>query len=353
MLVKNSTPAVFDLLMRSRKVKVDIWKDIFQKYFDEEVRKEITDFIKNRNHVAHNKLLTKASYDKMRTNILELQTLFDKADSMFKDEEPSDELYETWNIEQEEIRNEKEYVYDRIKNETGIDVLLPEQIFSLFEENIQKLYIEIDDSEYFNYAVTISSLNDIEDEPESQCIFSVNSNVDNLFSFKVFIQFDITGGMGEDSYLNIWLEKEDETTILETQIIYHNGEAYEDSMECYYVPESESFFDIEELKRFIDSLKYYIKNDMNPIKKEADDLSYIVVKDGGELPVASIPCWNCNQNYISLDENLYPYGKCINCGEENEILVCERCGTVYSADDGGEFCGINLCGYCLEKIEKE
>ena len=114
-------------------------------------------------------------------------------------EEPSDELYETWNIEQEEIRNEKEYVYDRIKNETGINVLFPEQIFSLFEDKIQELYTGIDDSEYFSYAVTISSLNAIENEPESQILFSVDSNVDESFSFKVCVLIDITDGMGEDS----------------------------------------------------------------------------------------------------------------------------------------------------------
>lgn len=47
--------------------------------------------------------------------------------------------------------------------------------------------------------------------------------------------------MGEDSYLNIWLEKGDKTILLETTIQYHNGEAHEDLMEHYYVPESISF----------------------------------------------------------------------------------------------------------------
>ena len=159
--------------------------------------------------------------------------------------------------------------------------------------------------------------------------------------------------MGEDSYLNIWLEKGDKTILLETTIQYHNGEAHEDLMEHYYVPESISFFDDEKLKDFIRKLKDYIKDDMNPIKSEVDLRSYNAIKDGEGLPVANIPCWNCNQNYISLDENLYPYGKCINCGEENEILVCERCGNVYPADEGEEFCGINLCDYCLERIEEE
>lgn len=273
MLAENNSKSIFDSLLEIRKVKVNIWRDIFEKYFDEKIKKGITDFIKNRNHVAHNKLLTKASYDKMRHNFLEIQTLFDKADDAFMDEEPSDELYETWNIEQEEMRNEKEYVYNRIKNETGIDVLFPEQIFSLFEDKIQELYTEIDDSEYFSYAVTISSLNAIENEPKSQILFSVNSNVDETFSFKVWGLIDITDGMGEDSYLKLWIEKEDGTTLLQTNVMYHNGEAHEESMECYYIPDSEASLDNGELKGFIEDLKNYIKDDMNPIKAEADLLS--------------------------------------------------------------------------------
>lgn len=353
MLAENKSKSVFDSLLEMRKVKVDIWKDIFEKYFDEKIQKEITNFIKNRNHVAHNKLLTMASYDKMRINILEIQTLFDKAEDAFMSEEPSDELYETWNIEQEEIRSEKEYVYDRIKNETGIDVLFPEQIFSLFKDKMQELYAAIDDSEYFSYAVSISSLNTIENEPETQILFTVNSNVDDAFSFKVCAMIDINDGMGEDSYLKLWIEKVDGTMFLETKIMYHNGEAHEDSMECYYVPDSEAFLDNEKLKRFIEDLRSYIKDDMNPIKAKADLLSFSAAKDGGDLPVANIPCWNCNQDYISINENLYPYGKCMNCGEENEILICEKCGNIYSVDEGGEFFGVGLCNYCFEKIEKE
>ncbi|MCD7997175.1 MAG: zinc ribbon domain-containing protein [Clostridiales bacterium] len=353
MLAENNSNALLGSLKEMRKAKVDIWKDVFEKYFDEKIKKGITDFIKNRNHVAHNKLITKASYDKMKNDIEEIERMFDKADEAFTDEEPSDELSETWNIEQEEIRNEKEYVYDRIKNETGIDVLFPEQIFSLFEDKIQDLYTEIEDSEYFSYAVTISSLNGIENEPKSQILFTVNSNVDASFSFEVCALIDITEGMGEDSSLELWIEKKDGTTLLETKIIYHNGEAYEDSMECYYVPNSEAFFDNEKLKSFIEDLGNYIKDDMNTIKAEADLLSYSAVKDGGDLPDANIPCWNCNQDYISINEDLYPYGKCMNCGEENEILVCERCGNIYHADEGGEFEEINYCNYCFEKIENE
>ncbi len=349
MLADKKTNSAFEALLKLRKVKVDIWRDVFEKYFDNIVEKSITDFIKNRNHIAHNKLLTNASFEKMKQNILAVDVMFDKANELFWDEEPSDELNETWNAEQEEIWNEKEYINDRIKNETGINVLFSEDIFDLFEENIQQLYTAIYDSEYFSYTVVVSSLNSIQDEPFKQILFSVESNVDSSFKFDVCVLFDITEGMGEDSYMDLWIENSDMTKTLETKVMYHNGEAHEDTMECYYIPDSESYFEDEVLKGFIDDLKCYISDDMNTIKSEVDTLSYSAIKDGGNSPVADFPCWNCYQNYISIDNDLYPYGHCINCGEENEMRRCIRCGTLYSVEDGGE----NLCNYCFGKIEKE
>lgn len=348
MLADKKTNRVFEELLKLRKVKVDIWKDIFEKYFDNSIENSIMDFIKNRNHVAHNKLLTKASFEKMKQNIILIKDMFDKANSLFLDEEPSNELCETLDAEQEKIMDKMEYTYDRIRNETGINILYGEEIFELFEEKVQELYNTIYDSEYFSYSVVVRQLNDIKNEADNQILFSVESNVDESFNFDVYASFDIIDGMGEDSYMNLWIEKSD-SIIFETRVMYHNGDAYEDTMECYYIPNSESYFEKEVLKSFIDDLKGYISDDMNTIKEKANNLSYSCVKDGGNSPVADFPCWNCNQNYISIDNGLYTYGHCINCGEENEILECSRCGTLYSSEDGEE----GLCNYCFEKIEKE
>lgn len=126
--------------------------------------------------------------------------------------------------------------------------------------------------------------------------------------------FEITEGMGEDSTMSLWVEKSDKIEMLKVEITYHNGEAHEDTLECFYVPDSESFIDNDSLKEFIDDLKNYINNEMNTIKAEADALSFLSVKEGGYPPVADFPYWNCNQNYISIDDELYPYGHCINCG---------------------------------------
>lgn len=344
----SKSGSVFEKLKNLRKVKMDIWEELFKKYFDDDVKKSITDFIKNRNHVAHNKLLTKAAFDKMKQNILEVQNRFDIANEKFIEEAPSNELYETWDLEQQEIQAEKEYMLERIENEAGIKILSEREIFKLFEEKIEEIYTSIDDSEYFSYTVVISKFNNVQEESVEKIIFSVESNVDSSFNFNVCALFDITEGMGEDSYIDIWIEKSDMTKLLETKIAYHNGEAYEDKMECYYIPESESYFENERLSDFISNLKNYIREDMNTIKSDVDSSRYSIIKDGDSLPVADFPCWNCNENYISINNDLYNYGYCINCGERNEVFECIRCYTLYSGEEGNK----NFCNYCSEKLEK-
>lgn len=143
--------------------------------------------------------------------------------------------------------------------------------------------------------------------------------------------------------------RNEQRTILDATVQYTNGEAHEDYMECIYVPDRESEIDEDAIKEFTSDLVDYIKDEMNELKSEIDSMRYSAVKDGAGLPLADIPCWNCYQEYISLNDDIYPYGKCINCGEDNEIKTCGRCGSIYDADEGDGF----LCGYCLDKFESE
>ena len=78
---------LLELIRNRRKVKIDIWKDIFKRYFaDEDVAKSnITDFIKNRNHVAHNKLLNWSGYQVMKQNIEQLDSIIEKANQSFEE----------------------------------------------------------------------------------------------------------------------------------------------------------------------------------------------------------------------------------------------------------------------------
>ena len=88
---------LLELMRNRRKVKTDIWKDIFKQYFEDEesAKSNITDFIKNRNHVAHNKLLNWSGYQVMKQNIEQLDSIIEKANQSFEESIPSEEQYMT------------------------------------------------------------------------------------------------------------------------------------------------------------------------------------------------------------------------------------------------------------------
>jgi len=331
-------------------LKYDLWNDVFSPLFIDcpNIEQEMKNIIKNRNHIAHNKLIDRSAYIKMKENINTVKGFISKAEMRFDEIAVSDEMYETWEALDESERENKEYINQRIEDETGIIIRDEKSIFEYYSDYIYDLYITISDGEYFNNSVIISDYTKPKVVQTEQKIFSVKSNVKDEYGFDIFVQFDITGGQGEESNILI-VAKNENKIILETTVQYRNGEAHEDYLECTYIPDSESFIDEGALKTFASELIEYVQDEMNEMKNEIDAMKYSVIKDGGELPIADIPCWSCCQEYISVDEDIYPYGKCINCGEYNELKKCGQCGSLYDSDEGNDF----LCEYCKSKFESE
>lgn len=309
--------------------------------------KQISDFIANRNHVAHNKRLDKKAYEKIDSNISQVSELIQTAESKFVDNETSSELLETWTIECETEQQRLEYTIDTIYNETGIKIRNASKIYDLFDDLAHELHDKVDNDEYFNYAVQITDLAPLKRSLEKQKAFSILSKVKDEFSFDIYVTVDITEGQGEESHMYLSAENVN-GQFLSSDTIYRNGEAHIDAFDGVYIADIDSELDQIAFRQFSDDLCNYINDDMNLIKKKVDELKYIAAKEGGDIPVADFSCWNCYKEYVSVDSEIYPWGFCINCGEENEIHQCQRCGMLYS-EDGDEF----LCNSCKEKIEKE
>lgn len=356
-IAEGAANSVLELVRSRRKVKIDIWKDIFEQYFlnEEDAKRSITDFIKNRNHVAHNKLLNWSGYQKMRQNIEELDSIIKGANFQFETSIPSEELYMTWNIAEDEAETEaaqrdweRNYLRLRIYGETGIDIRDDQGIYELFLQTLGELYNEFYDIYYFNPQFQMSEKFTIVMTEGEQKLFSVKSNTCENAVLDIVSEMSFDDEMDGDSMLYISCVQEGEE-LFSTVLQYHNGSGMEDYFEGKIVLNSESDYDTEELDNFKEELKEYIDSNLNPMIAKKEALEYEAATSGGPKPVADIPCCECGEYGISIMEDFYPVGYCCYCGEENDIRRCNRCGKWYEDGDGNDI----ICGECLEKILKE
>lgn len=348
---------LLELIRSRRKVKIDIWKDIFKQYFEDEeaAKSNITNFIKNRNHVAHNKLLNWSGYQMMKQNIEQLDSIIEKANQSFEESIPSEEQYMTWNIgaekeESEAVRREweRDYLRLRISGETGVEIREEEGIYELFSETLEELYNEFSDIYYFDPQFDMSKKFDISMTEGEQELFSIRSNAVKTAVLEVVVDMTFNSDMDGDSSLYISC-RQDDTEIFHAVLGYHNGSGTEDCFEGKIVLNSESYYNIEELDEFKDELKEYIEEELNPLISKKESLEYTAATSGGAEPVADIPCMECGKYGISISEDFYPFGHCCYCGEENYIKQCQRCGKWYEDGEGND----TICAECLEKVIEE
>lgn len=346
----NKAFAALEIIRNSRTVKIDIWNDIFKQYFPEDAQETITNFINNRNHIAHNKLINYSAYQVMAKSIADFDQMIRIGNAKFEADVPSNELFQTWDAEDEMQREEdarreyeENYVYIRIAGETGVEVRNADGIFAIFEETLNNLYTSIYDTYYFDPRFAVSRQYVIDGEGDGQLLCSIRSNAvkDIRVDFKADISID--DDMDGDSYLKLFCSNEKGDEICCAELHYHNGAGYVDDFEGVAVATSDSEYDDSQLENLEEELRDYLDEDFNPLVKKMQAIQYEAGRHGGEEPVAYFPCWECDREGVSIMEDLYPIGHCIYCGTDNEVQICELCGKVYAYVDGQG----GICNECL------
>ena len=311
----KSADAVLGYIQNKRKVNVDIWKDIFEQYFDFELS-VITDFIKNRNHVAHNKLLNWISMQKIKQNVELLKSYIENADQKFEESDLSEELNMTIDAQQEaeqeaeEERDwEENYLRDRIQGDTGIEILSLDGVLEKFNELLDRLYTEIYDEFYFNPCFSISQQYAIEADINEQILFTVQSNAVQESKIEVVVSLWLDGDMDSDSSATISCRKtnEKDKTLFKAEIRYHNGSGYEDYDLGGVYLDSESELDDSELNDFRKELMEYTEEELNPMINKLNEYEKAT---GGKKPVSDEACYECDKKGISVIEDFYPEGFC-------------------------------------------
>ena len=348
-IAEGNANSILEILRERRKISVDLWKDAFQRYFEdeEEAKKVITTFIKNRNHVAHNKLLDLNAYKLMSADTEKMCIIINRANEIFEKEMPSEEQYMTWEAEAEENERaeyeedwKRNYLRNRIEAETGVEIRDVYGIFELFEETIEKLYTELDDEYYFERAVSMSKRYEMKLTEDEQLAFEITGNVVEGTGIAVYVECSFDESMDGDSMMTITVRKlsEEQEIICGADVKYHNGSGYEDENECVIMLESDSEYDESELVELKDEIGVYIAEELNPLIGILKELKRAANYEGGPEPVADFTCDECGKNGISILKKFYPVGRCCYCGTDNNVAVCSLCGKAFYNYDMREIC---------------
>ena len=194
---------IAEFIKSKRTVEKTIWDDLFAPFIDEpdKFKQAIHNFIEDRNHVAHNKVLSWSSYRIVLNDFNKMDDFIRMADSKFDREETSDEVMDTWNAIEEEEHNEREYYRERLASETGIDILDEENIRNWFDDVLHDLFSDA----YQRYHLDVChEISDFQTPDDGTC-FTVTSPVleDSSLRVDIVAEYSIDDELGEDSTCTI------------------------------------------------------------------------------------------------------------------------------------------------------
>ncbi|WP_437403554.1 hypothetical protein [Bacillus tropicus] len=345
-LVQNYK-AIVNEMKKNMDVKEDLWEGIFKEYFPENFIEEWERFCKNRNHVAHNKLLDLSALDKINENIRNVEGYLEEAKKEFDKELSEEEENETLEYINEEKRKKELHELYIMEQEAGISILDANMIFDKFEEVINQFIEDIDDTYYFRNDIEIAK-NKMSIAESEQDLLIISSKInDDILEVKSKLNIEEVQQGESEVLLKLIINGE---MIEECSLKYINGGAEFQKDLGYYLPTSYNEFSQKGFEKFVEHISEFIEDYFPDLKEKMKIEMYITAKDGGNNPVADFPCEECGEEYVCVNDDIWEQGMCLNCGVKHEISTCERCEVTYNPNiDGGEY----LCDNCEEYYLRE
>ncbi|MGE7115082.1 hypothetical protein [Lysinibacillus sp. NPDC047702] len=326
-------------------IEEDLWKELFSNHFDEEFFSKWASFNKGRNHIAHNKLVDTAAYNKIIKDISEVEIYIDKLNEHIE-MEPSDEEVRVMIEEMEE--QSLDHMLEIMELESGIEIKGEEEIVEDFNQYIKSFIEELEDLYYFREGIDVT-VNEINQDEQTIEIIIFSRERDGVYlCIESYIEIDSEPGQESTLILRF---KEEEEVIENCRVTLFNGQAVYDVDKGYYVPIVNNEIYSMDFEEFQINVKSSLENLFHDYREDLDIADEASIRDGGSSVIADLSCEECGEEYISLDESVYEYGRCANCGHlHQELITCERCETVYNQNiDGNEM----FCDNCLEWIDAQ
>lgn len=341
-----------DIFMSQSEITIDLWEE-FRKYLPDDFIDTFNNFELNRNHIMHNKLIDREAYNVIFNSLAKVEKELKEAIIKVEETVISLEQHEIFErqLQEDQEQEEQEYL-DFLKNvmeeESGVSIRTSDEIIHIFNENIYEFYCELQEYFRFRSDIEFTTYEDIL-EGENGKLFEIiykidDSEIEVSYSIDMLDESD-----GAESNLTIFYKLNDDNYC--KHLSYINGKAVFDDYQSCYVPETADEFSNYSLRELQDEMinfidKYFINN-----RENVDSSMYSIIKDGGESPVANVPCFQCGEEYICIDESYGKYGQCLNCGEMHEIGICSRCGNYFECEDSDNY--PIFCENCKMDIEKE
>lgn len=328
------------IIQSQQVVYSDWWQTIFSPLLPESFLEEFKKFESNRNHIAHNKLIDKSAYKKILHSIVVVQEALlcgiQKMSSEFKSEEERKEEAFEYELLQEELISERnlelqeELISERIlelkESESGVITRNSNQILALFNDELSRLYDSIEETFRFSEYLNFSDYTEIENCNSNSVVFEIQNKIDGyVISFEA--NTDINDYEGSQSFLYLEYKKDGSSSLEEIgSVSYNYGEVEFNEFQGNYMPIQMDGISEYELSRLGKRLVEIINTEFTDYKEKVESSRYSIIKDGGPDPILDLPCQECGEEWICVDETITDLGRCLNCGEINEVTECERCG---------------------------
>ena len=337
-------------LSRQMTTTKDLWIEQFSKYLSGDFIGYFKDFEQNRNHVVHNKLIDRSAYATISCSIetveKELRAGLQKVSENVISSEQREAAAAQMEIERQE---QEEALHDIMETEAGVEIRSEEEIIDLYDEHLYEFHSEFQTVLRFRNDIEIGDYQNIVSSDVNGILFEITYKINNKIATVSYSLESLIDSQGAESTVDVTIQVDEESYT--KSIGYINGEASFNSYQGNYMPETQDEFCVSDLEELMEGINGFLETHFENKRESMDSEMFSIIKDGGNSPLADVPCCECGEDYICVDENYGTFGQCLNCGEINSIAMCERCSCYFEGESSNE--EPVFCENCLDYFAEE